>query len=210
MHTNKEKLRKWIYAAAAILVVLCVLIRHYGFAPWGFYRATEEKEANLRQQTVAYAESFLGLMESDGSHKPIIDQYNAHEPLAVGYVVQYEDSWCATYVSTVAIGQELTDIIPTECSCERQIALWQELGRWQEKDSYVPLPGDIIYYDWQEYRPGDCTGWSDHVGIVVGSKWPFLKVIEGNKDDSVAYRILRVNDISIRGFGLPDYASKIQ
>ena len=71
----------------------------------------------------------------------------------------------------------------------------------------TPLPGDIIFYDWDEKRLGDCTGWADHVGIVVGTKWPFVKVIEGNRDDAVAYRVIPLGEIHIRGYGLPDYAA---
>jgi hypothetical protein len=123
--------------------------------------------------------------------------------------VKPEDNWCAAFASAVAIQCELTDIIPTECGCERQTYLWKEMGRWEEKDTYLPLPGDYIYYAWDEKNTrGDCTGWSDHVGIVVGTHGPFIKVIEGNKDDSVGYRYLIRWDPRIRGYGLPDYELK--
>ena len=148
----------------------------------------------------------LGAEEGSEAHKAIIDTYNAHEPLAQGYEVQYDDNWCATFVSYCAIRAGLTDVIPMECSCERQIGLWQELDRWEESDSYLPLPGDIIYYDWDVRTLGDSTGWSDHVGIVVGTHGPFIKVIEGNKDDSVGYRYIIRWDPRIRGYGLPEYA----
>ena len=120
--------------------------------------------------------------------------------------MKYDDDWCATFVSFVAIRQELTDVIPTECSCQRQIGLWTELNRWIEQDSYLPLPGDIIYYDWDVRTLGDSTGWADHVGIVVGTHGPFIKVIEGNKDDAVGYRYIIRWDPRIRGYGLPNYS----
>lgn len=208
MAQEKTKNRQVLISLIAILIMLSAIAAHYLFEPWGFYRRTPEPEAALRMQVVSHAQTWLGAREADGSHKKIIDLYNSHEPLALGYQVQYTDSWCAAYVSAVAIGQTLTDIIPTECGCERQIGLWQQMMRWEEKDSYIPLPGDLIYYDWDQTDTGECTGWSDHVGLVVGTKWPFLKVIEGNKDDCVTYRVLLLNDPQIRGFGLPDYASK--
>ena len=74
----------------------------------------------------------------------------------------------------------------------------------------IPLPGDLIYYDWNMEEKGECTGWADHVGIVVGTKWPYLKVIEGNYKDSVDYHYLKLDDIQIRGFGKPDYAGFLQ
>ena len=49
---------------------------------------------------------------------------------------------------------------------------------------------------------------ADHVGIVVGTAGPFIKVIEGNRNDMVTYRIILRGDYRIRGYGLPDYASK--
>lgn len=198
--------RLWAGLGAAALVITALLC-HYLFAPWGFYWPVPEKEAELRMQVVEEAEQYLGYNEADGSHRRIIDAYNAYEPLAENYQVQYEDSWCATFVSFVSIQCGLTDIIPTECSCQRQIALFEKLGAWEERDSIVPLPGDVIYYDWDCKTLGDCTGWADHVGIVVGTKWPFIKVIEGNRDDQVCYRYIFMNGIHIRGFGKPDYAA---
>lgn len=192
-----------ILAALAMLIWLQT-------TQWGFAREVEQAEAELRLSIVQTAESWIGSNETDGTHQEIIDLYNSHEPLAQGYAVTYEDNWCATFGSAVAIQLELTDIIPTECGCERQIGLWMEKGRWEENDNYVPLPGDYIYYAWDEgFDLGDCTGWADHVGIVVGTAGPFIKVIEGNKDDQVTYRIILRGDYQIRGYGLPDYESRI-
>jgi hypothetical protein len=168
------------------------------------------EEAALRMHVVQTAESYLGCKEEDGSHEKIIDLYNSQDPLPVGYTVQYTDSWCATFVSAVALQSGLTEIIPAECGCERQIGLFQELERWEEQDSAIPLPGDLIYYDWNMEEKGECTGWADHVGIVVGTKWPYLKVIEGNYSDSVGYHYLKLDDIQIRGFAKPDYAGFLQ
>ena len=200
--------RKRILITVVMLVLIAAAVAgHYYLDPWGFYWKVSEEEAALRLKLVETAESYLGTNEADGSHQAIIDRYNAHEPLAVGYTVQYTDSWCSTFVSAVAIQCELTEIIPTECGCERHIGLFQKLGSWEEADSAIPLPGDLIFYDWNMAKPGECTGWSDHVGIVVGTKWPFIKVIEGNYHDSVSYRYIPMDYVQIRGFAKPDYKS---
>lgn len=195
-----------IFALVALVLFLGAVGLHYAFAPWGFYRAVPEEEARARLSLVRTAEGWLGVNEADGSHRKILAIYNGHKPLAMDYVVTDSDSWCAAFVSAAAIEANLTDIIPTECGCERQIGLFQNLGNWEENDNTVPQTGDLIYYDWDQQRPGEALGWSDHVGIVVGVKWPFVKVIEGNKDDCVAYRIIPLGHKSIRGYGLPDYA----
>lgn len=207
---RKKTIRSFLLTAIVLVLVFTAVCAHYLFDPWGFYWKVSAEEAALRVSLVKTAESYLGCREDDGSHRQIIDLYNSHEPLAIGYEVQYTDSWCAAFVSAVAISCELTDIIPTECGCQRQIELFQSLGRWEESDSAIPLPGDLIYYDWNMEDKGECTGWADHVGIVVGTKWPFIKVIEGNRKDSVGYHYVRLNDVQIRGFAKPDYAGFIQ
>lgn len=167
-------------------------------------------ELEARKKILEVADSFYGYSESSGKHKQIIDLYNAHKPLAVGYKVKYTDAWCATFGSAVAIKAGMTDIIPTECSCERQIALWKKLGRWHENENYTPKPGDYIYYDWgdkENYASTDNIGNADHVGIVYEVKDNNLTIIEGNYKNSVGYRYLKVNGRYIRGYGLPDYAS---
>lgn len=200
-----RKLGRHFWRFLSIFFVVLTLLAHYCLAPWGFYRKTSPMEAELRLAVVATAESHLGLQEADGSYLAILDIYNSHTPLAQDYALQPEDSWCAAFVSAVSIQCGITDILPTECGCQRQIDLFQALDRWEERDDYTPQPGDLIYYDWQGGWLDDCTGWSDHVGLVVGVKWPFAKVIEGNKDDCVSYRYILLGGPHIRGYGLPDY-----
>ena len=168
--------------------------------------AMTEKE--IRQNVVSKAKSYLGCKESDGSHKKLVNLYNSHKPLARSYVVKYTDEWCATFVSAVSIALGYTDIMPTECSCSKMIELYKAKGRWMENDAYVPSPGDIVMYDWQDTGSGDNTGWPDHVGFVVSLNGTAMTIIEGNKGEAVAYRSLNVNGKYIRGYCLPDYASK--
>lgn len=151
------------------------------------------------------AKAWLGRNEADGTHKLIIDTYNAHKPLARGYAVKYTDAWCATFVSAVAIKAGCTDIIPTECSCPKQIELFKKLGCWDESDSRVPTPGDILYYNWGDSGVGDNTGVADHVGIVEKVSNGTITVIEGNYSNSVKRRTLAVDGKYIRGYGVPKY-----
>ena len=165
-------------------------------------------EAEARQRVISIAVSWYGKKEADGSHRSIIDLYNGHTPLARGYKVRYTDAWCATYGSAVAIAAGYTDIIPTECGCGQMIAAFQAMDRWVENDAYIPSPGDYIFYDWDDTGAGDCTGWPEHVGIVISVFGDVIKVIEGNKDDAVGYREIKVNGRYIRGYGVPDYGAK--
>lgn len=151
------------------------------------------------------ARSWIGKNEKDGSFMPIIDVYNSHKPLARGYKMTYKDAWCATFISALAIKLSATDIIPTECGCERQIELFKALGSWIEDESITPEAGDIIYYDWQDTGAGDNKGWSDHVGIVEKVVNGVITTIEGNSSDMVKRKTLAVNARYIRGFARPKY-----
>ena len=165
-------------------------------------------ETQIRQSVVTAAREWIGYNEADGSHRKIVDVYNAHRPLARGYALKYTDAWCAGFVSAVAIKCGLTDIMPTEVGVWNMIELYKKLGRWKESDNYIPKPGDVIMYAWGDNGVGDCTSGASHVGIVVSCDGKIITVIEGNKSDAVGYREIAVNGRYIRGFGLPDYASK--
>ena len=163
--------------------------------------------SRLAKNIIAQAKAWLGCKESDGSHKKIIDTYNNHKPLARGYKVKYTDAWCATFVSACAIKCGYTDIIPTECGCDEMIKLFKKLNSWVENDSYIPKPGDIIFYDWQDNGIGDNIGAADHVGIVENVINNVIVVIEGNKNNAVERREIQINGRYIRGFGVPKYTS---
>lgn len=179
-----------------------------------WYEELEEKKAEGKtaEKVIEQARSWIGRNEADGSHKEIIDIYNAHLPLARGYKVKYTDSWCATFVSAVAIKLGYTDIIPTECSCQRMIDEFKAINRWIENENRTPKPGDIIFYDWQDkedYEDTDCVGWSDHTGIVESVSDGIITLIEGNYDNAVKRRNLAVNGRYIRGYGVPDYDATV-
>ena len=165
-------------------------------------------ENQLRSNVVLIMKGWLGWSEANGKHKKIVDIYNNHKPLARGYKVQYTDEWCATAVSAAFIKAGLTDIGFTECSCNRMIDLYKAKGRWEERDSYVPKIGDILMYDWQDNGIGDNVGSADHVGLVAAINGTRLTIVEGNKNESVSYRSINANGKYIRGYCLPDYASK--
>lgn len=169
-------------------------------------------ETQLRRKVVNQIKSWVGYNDADGSHKKIIDIYNSHKPLARGYKLQYTDAWCAGTVSAVAIACALTDIMPTEVGVGEMIKLYQRLKRWEENDAYVPKLGDIIMYAWRDNGVGDCTVGDSHVGIVTDCDGKTITAAEGNIVANgvhlVGYRTILVNGRYIRGFGLPDYASK--
>lgn len=167
-------------------------------------------ESQIRQMIINKAVSYLGVKKGSDKHKEIVNTYNAHRPLARSYMLKYTDAWCSGFVSAMAIACELTDIIPTEVGCGKHIDLFKKIGAWQESDAYVPKPGDIMFYDWDDTGLGDNTGGADHVGIVTKVESNQITVIEGNMGtgSKVGYRTVKVNGRFIRGYGVPNYASK--
>ena len=208
----KKRKNVWVAVGLAMLILAFAVFLldqiHPKNLDYGYAREVPESEKVLRRQLISSAEAWLGTLEGSPEHHQLIDLYNAQEVLPVSYLVTYEDNWCATFVTVVALQNDFEDIIPPECGCQRQIALFESIGCWQEDETYVPLPGDVIYFAQKESAIGDCTGWADHVGIVVGTSGNYIKVIEGNNMDSVRYRYVHKSNNTIRGYGLPDYSGK--
>ena len=165
--------------------------------------------SKLASKVVEQARAWLGKNESNGTHKEIIDVYNSHRPLPRGYAVKYTDAWCSTFVSAVAVKLGYTDIIPTECGCEKHIQLFKKIGCWIENENRIPKAGEIIFYDWNDTGSGDNVGNSDHVGIVEKVEGSTITVIEGNINNSVGRRKIAVNGKYIRGYGIPKYDVEI-
>ena len=159
-------------------------------------------------EVVKQAQDWIGLKESNGTHKKIIDIYNKQKPLPVGYKVKYTDAWCATFASAVFVQLGYTDICPTECSCPRWITLLKKWGIWLEDESVTPKPGWLCFYDWDDrsdYATTDNTGSPEHVGIVEKVSGGYITVIEGNYSNSVKRRKISLNGRYLRGYGVPKY-----
>lgn len=163
-------------------------------------------ELELRKKYISKCVSYLGAKEGTAKHKEIIDIFNTYPNLR--YKMTTRDPWCATSVSAWAIMCDIDDIFAIECSCSKQIEMWKSMGRWQERDDYIPKIGDILYFDWDDNAIGDNKGAPEHVGAVASVSGNNMTIIEGNKNNSVEYRDMDVNGKYIRGYGLPDYANK--
>lgn len=158
-----------------------------------------------RSVIVSTAQNFIGLNEAGPEYETkILEVYN-QKPLPRGYVLKPTDAWCAAFVSIVGILCGYDEIILKECSCQKMLEKYKKINRFIENDSYKPLPGDIIFYDWNDNGIGDCTGAPDHVGIVEKIEGKYITIIEGNYKNSVKRRTISQNARYIRGYAVPDY-----
>lgn len=135
---------------------------------------------------VQTAIKFIGVTENDSEFKTIIDTYNTIKPLPRNYKLKYNDSWCMGFVSAIAKMCNISDF-PFECSCEKATAK----ARKNNQISTVPKIGYLIMYDWNN------DGSINHVGIITEINDNTLTVIEGNKNEKVAYRTINVNNANI-------------
>lgn len=158
-----------------------------------------------RNEIVKQAQAWVGLREGNGSHKKIIDLYNTIRPLPRGYRMPYTAQWCAATMGALAVACNATDIIPLECSCSKLIELAKAMGIWVEADAYLPAPGDMMLYDWDDDGRGENTNNPDHVGMVEKVTGNTVTVIEGNYSNAVKRRTMLVNGKYIRGYITPKY-----
>lgn len=162
-----------------------------------------------REKIVSTMSQWVGYSTSNGGRNKIIDIYNSYTPLPRGYKVKYDDNWCAVTVSAAAIQAGLSDKVPIECSCGQMINIAIKNGIWVDDDAYIPQPGDILLFDWQDSGAGNNTGWPDHVGLVESVTAGYIITIEGNTlvngERAVGRRKTALNGKFIRGFITPKY-----
>lgn len=122
------------------------------------------------------------------------------EPYWSWWGLDYRVEWCAMFVSWCAdqCGYLDSGVLPKMEGVLPFIDWFQERGLWQDRD-YEPIPGNIIFFDWE----GD--GIADHVGIVEKVADGQIYTIEGNTDDQCRENRYNLRFAPIYGFGMPLY-----
>lgn len=137
-----------------------------------------------------FAKQFIGVREGSRKHKQIIDGYNnSIRPLPRNYRVTYHDAWCATFVSYVLYECGAKNA-PYECGVYNML----QKAKVNKQIVKTPHVNDLVIYDWGN------NGTVDHVGIISNISGSTLTVIEGNKSDQVATRIIDKNNPEIECF----------
>ena len=116
-------------------------------------------------------------------------------------------SWCACFVSWCAneCGYIEDGIIPKFSLCANAVGWFKDHDQWLD-GSQEPLPGMIIFFDWDNHtHTGPQDGHSDHTGIVERVENGVVYTIEGNSKDSVRERHYNVGHYEIMGYGMPAY-----
>lgn len=161
----------------------------------------------LRQEVCDIINGWVGSNRGDAKHLDILNTYNNYKPLARGYTVKVSDAHCATTTSAAYIKAGIAQYTGTECGVENYVNVAKNKGIWTENDAHIPKLGEACVYDWDDNGVGDCTGYSDHIGIIteVNGNTSFV-VTEGNiSGGKVGKRTMQVNGRFIRGFITPDF-----
>lgn len=108
--------------------------------------------------------------------------------------------WCACFVSWNAdqCGYIESGAILKFSYCQTGADWFKEKEQWVE-GFYMPVAGDIIFFDWEQ------DGHTDHVGIVESCDGEYVYTVEGNSGDAVRQRMYAIDSESIYGYGLPEY-----
>ena len=106
-------------------------------------------------------------------------------------------AWCACFASWCADQAGLIDagLVPRFSLCSDGVAWFHSRGRFMDA-SYIPAPGDLIFFDWGH------DGSINHVGIVTSVSDGKVYTIEGNSTDKVRQNDYSLNSSSIYGYGV--------
>ena len=119
------------------------------------------------------------------------------EPYWSWYGFNSRVEWCACFVSWCAneCGYIDTGVIPKFAGCVNGVQWFKDRGQWLD-GSAEPVPGMIIFFDW------DSDGESDHVGIVEKVENGIVYTVEGNSGDSCRINQYFVGHYEILGYGV--------
>ena len=122
------------------------------------------------------------------------------EPYWRWWGLDYRVEWCAMFVSWCAdqCGYLDAGVLPKMEGVRPYVDWFIERGQWQGRD-YEPIPGDIIFFDWES------DGLADHVGIVEKVEDGLIYTIEGNAGNRCVENRYYLGSAPVYGFGLPLY-----
>ena len=146
---------------------------------WQSLMSEVELTGDHHRDLVTVAESQLGYQESkqniawtgefEGGH---YNRYGAWYGYPYG-------AWCAMFVSFCLYYAGIpSDVFPYDSGTINWVDTLKTLGMFGDAETYEPVPGDIVFFDYDNGR-------ADHVGIVRKVDGDTLYTIEGNRTNKV-------------------------
>lgn len=156
--------------------------------------------AKTSKEYLDTCKKYLGTKEGSSKHKKIVDMFNSSKLKT--FSISYYDAWCAAFISAMAIETNMDKLIPISANCDEMYKKGVVMGIAIPKDKWIPKIGDIVFYDW------NLNDELDHVGTVESINGINIHVIEGNKNNSVAYRDINYKNGTITKILRPRYETE--
>lgn len=176
---------------------------------YGFDKEQKEQLAELlaEENRSLWSAVLYGIYTEDGAIVSVaLSQVGnvGGEPYWSWYGFSGRVEWCACFVSWCAneCGYIDTGVIPQYAGCVNGVQWFKDRGQWMD-GSAEPVPGMIIFFDWDDENGQD--GLSDHTGIVEKVENGRVYTIEGNSGDSVRQNSYPVGHYEVLGYGCPDF-----
>lgn len=156
---------------------------------------------DIRSDLLAIAQTQLGYAESETDFIYVDDQPKGYTRYGAWFDAPYED-WCAMFASFCLHYAGISDEFPLSGNVPDWIDTLKTIGAYRSAGDYLPMPGDLIFFDW------DADENADHVGLVAQANANAAEILlslttmEGNVENQVAYRQYALpEDTRIMGFG---------
>ena len=159
------------------------------------------------EDLIAVAETQFGYAESELNFDAVLnrerDEYVLKGWTRYGawYGIPYGD-WCAMFVSFCLHYAGISDKeYPYDCGTTTWVRNLEDRGLFSPASEYSPMPGDLVFFDWEQ------DGLTDHVGLVYGvdENDNYLLTIEGNHTRTVQTFEYALTDPQIMGYGILKY-----
>ena len=201
-----------------------------GYITWAMNKYGEYSKANAIEFSLKTAEQLGWERYGNMDYVPLVLQYYPlgqifYDPETVPLIVEVAASqignvggepywrwygfsehveWCACFVSWCAnqCGYIDAGILPKFSGCEWGVSWFKQHNQWAGRN-ITPIPGMIIFFDWEDKEGGGLDGGADHVGIVEKVENGRVYTIEGNSADSCLERNYALGYYEILGYGIP-------
>ena len=151
-----------------------------------------------RADLVAVARSQLGYAESKTNIAIGGDFHGGHYNRYGEWYGFPFGAWCAMFVAFCLYYAGIPDeVFPYDSGTVNWVDTLKHKGMFEGVLNHTPVPGDIIFFDWDDGR-------ADHVGIVTEVEGSTIRTIEGNREPVVKeYEYDYIRDRSrILGYGI--------
>ena len=166
-------------------------------AEWTAAFAGLTLSGNWDEDLLMIARSQLGYHESEKNF--VMDEDGVQHGwtrYGAWYGLPY-DLWCAMFISFCLNYANVPETaMPRDIGTVQWVDKLRQQGLYTDDGSYLPKPGDLVFYEFN-----GAYG-ADHVGIVSAVDGEQLEVIEGNSGNAVSLTYRRLSDPEILGFGV--------